>query len=94
VGLELVEDREDTGPADVLGGGGNRRMPAAGPVDFIVRSGEQANCFRIAPPQSVTRDEIDLAMEIHDEARRSGLASRERSRASAGSSLTQASRAC
>ncbi len=60
----------------------------------IVRSGEQANCFRIAPPLSVTRDEIDLAMEILDEARRSALASRERSRASAASSLTQASRPC
>ena len=32
----------------------------------IVRSQAHANCFRIAPPLTVTEDEIDLAVEIMD----------------------------
>ena len=32
----------------------------------IVRSQDHANCFRIAPPLTVTEDEIDLAVEIMD----------------------------
>jgi 2,2-dialkylglycine decarboxylase (pyruvate) len=32
----------------------------------IVRSHAHANCFRIAPPLTVTEDEIDLAVEIMD----------------------------
>ena len=34
----------------------------------IVRSQAHANCFRIAPPLTVTEDEIDLAVEIMDAA--------------------------
>ena len=33
----------------------------------IVRSGSSANCFRMAPPLSITEDEIDLAVSILDE---------------------------
>jgi 2,2-dialkylglycine decarboxylase (pyruvate) len=32
----------------------------------IVRSGSSANCFRIAPPLTVTEAEIDLAVDIMD----------------------------
>ena len=34
----------------------------------IVRAGANANCFRIAPPLTVTEAEIDLAVEIMDAA--------------------------
>jgi 2,2-dialkylglycine decarboxylase (pyruvate) len=86
VGLELVEDREDKAPADALGAAVTDECLRRGLSMNIVRSGEQANCFRIAPPLSVSRDEIDLAMEILDEALRSALDSRERSRAGTGAS--------
>ena len=86
VGLELVEDREDKTPADALGAAVTEECLKRGLSMNIVRSGEQANCFRIAPPLSVTRDEIDLATEILDEALGSALESRERPRAGAGSS--------
>jgi 2,2-dialkylglycine decarboxylase (pyruvate) len=86
VGLELVEDREDKAPADALGAAVTDECLRRGLSMNIVRSGEQANCFRIAPPLSVTREEIDLAIEILDEALRSALESRERSRAGGGSS--------
>jgi 2,2-dialkylglycine decarboxylase (pyruvate) len=85
VGLELVEDREDKTPADALGAAVTEECLKRGLSMNIVRSGEQANCFRIAPPLSVTRDEIDLATEILDEALRSSVDSRERPRAGAGS---------
>ena len=42
----------------------------------IVRSQAHANCFRIAPPLTVTEDEIDLAVEIMD----ASLARRARAR--------------
>jgi 2,2-dialkylglycine decarboxylase (pyruvate) len=83
VGVELVEDREGKAPADALGAAVTAECLRRGLSMNIVRSGQQANCFRIAPPLSVTRDEIDLAMEILDEALRSALDSRQRSRAGA-----------
>ena len=33
----------------------------------IVRSGSSANCFRMAPPLSITEEEIDLAVTVLDE---------------------------
>jgi 2,2-dialkylglycine decarboxylase (pyruvate) len=33
----------------------------------IVRAGSSANCFRMAPPLSITEEEIDTAMTILDE---------------------------
>ncbi|MBD0283556.1 MAG: aspartate aminotransferase family protein [Thermoleophilaceae bacterium] len=83
VGVELVEDRDGKAPADALGAAVTVECLRRGLSMNIVRSGQQANCFRIAPPLSVTLNEIDLAMEILDEALRSALESRERSRAGA-----------
>ena len=40
----------------------------------IVRSAKIANCFRLAPPLTVTTEEIDMAVEILDAAMRSVLA--------------------
>jgi 2,2-dialkylglycine decarboxylase (pyruvate) len=42
----------------------------------IVRSGKIANCFRLAPPLTVTEDEIDVAVEILDAAIAAVLAGR------------------
>ena len=66
VGLELVEDRETRAPADALGAAVTRECYERGLSMNIVRSQAHANCFRIAPPLTVTEDEIDLAVEIMD----------------------------
>ena len=66
VGLELVEDRETRAPADALGAAVTRECYERGLSMNIVRSQQHANCFRIAPPLTVTEDEIDLAVEIMD----------------------------
>jgi 4-aminobutyrate aminotransferase-like enzyme len=42
----------------------------------IVRAGSSANCFRIAPPLTVSEDEIDLAVEILDASLQAVLAER------------------
>ncbi|HSK17200.1 MAG TPA: aspartate aminotransferase family protein [Gaiellaceae bacterium] len=66
VGLELVEHRETKAPADALGAAVTRECFDRGLSMNIVRSGSNANCFRIAPPLTVTEEEIDLAAEILD----------------------------
>ena len=68
VGLELVEDRETRVPADALGADVTRECFDRGLSMNIVRAGANANCFRIAPPLTVTEEEIDLAVEIMDAA--------------------------
>jgi 2,2-dialkylglycine decarboxylase (pyruvate) len=70
IGLELVEDRESRRPADALGAAVTRECYERGLSMNIVRSQAHANCFRIAPPLTVTEDEIDLAVEIMDAALR------------------------
>jgi 2,2-dialkylglycine decarboxylase (pyruvate) len=76
VGVERVEDRNDKVPADALGAAVTDECLQRGLSINIVRSAQQANCFRIAPPLSVTRDATDLATEILDEALRCALDSR------------------
>jgi 2,2-dialkylglycine decarboxylase (pyruvate) len=66
VGLELVTDRESKEPADELGRAVTDECLERGLSMNIVRSGEIANCFRLAPPLTVTEDEIDVAVEILD----------------------------
>jgi 2,2-dialkylglycine decarboxylase (pyruvate) len=68
VGLELVADRDTREPADALGAAVTTECLRCGLSMNIVRSGQNANCFRMAPPLSVTNDEIDLAVEILDTA--------------------------
>jgi 2,2-dialkylglycine decarboxylase (pyruvate) len=36
----------------------------------IVRAGSSANCFRMAPPLTISEEEIDLGIEILDAALR------------------------
>lgn len=67
VGLELVEDRESRRPADALGAAVTAECLRRGLSMNIVRAGSSANCFRMAPPLTITRDEIDFAVEILDE---------------------------
>jgi 2,2-dialkylglycine decarboxylase (pyruvate) len=66
VGLELVADRATKEPADALGRAVTDECLSRGLSMNIVRSGKIANCFRLAPPLTVTEDEIDLAVEILD----------------------------
>jgi 2,2-dialkylglycine decarboxylase (pyruvate) len=73
-GLELVTDRDTREPANALGAAVTTECLDCGLSMNIVRSGENANCFRMAPPLSVTEDEIDLAVDILDSALRTCVA--------------------
>jgi 2,2-dialkylglycine decarboxylase (pyruvate) len=76
VGLELVEDRTTKKPADALGVAVGDECLRRGLSMNIVRStGGMLNCFRIAPPLSITEDEIDIAIDIIDESLKAVLAS-------------------
>jgi 2,2-dialkylglycine decarboxylase (pyruvate) len=66
IGLELVEDRESRAPANELGAAVTAECLRRGLSMNIVRSGANANCLRMAPPLTVTVDEIDTAVEILD----------------------------
>ncbi len=68
VGLELVTDRDSREPANELGAAVTAACLDRGLSMNIVRAGSSANCFRMAPPLSITRDEIDTAVAILDEA--------------------------
>lgn len=70
-GVELVADRGTREPATELGTAVTRACEQAGLCMNIVRSPAGAGmsaCLRIAPPLTVTEDEIDTAAEILDEA--------------------------
>jgi 2,2-dialkylglycine decarboxylase (pyruvate) len=77
VGIELVEDRITKKPADALGVAVSDECLRRGLSMNIVRStGGMLNCFRMAPPLSITESEIDIAVDIIDEALTAVLASR------------------
>jgi len=79
VGIELVEDRATRQPADALGVAVGDECLRRGLSMNIVRStGGMLNCFRMAPPLSITESEIDTAITIIDEALTAVLASRSR----------------
>ena len=67
VGLELVADRDSREPANALGAAVTAECLDRGLSMNIVRAGSSANCFRMAPPLSITEEEIDTAMTILDE---------------------------
>jgi 2,2-dialkylglycine decarboxylase (pyruvate) len=62
-----VVDRDTREPADALGAAVTAESLRRGLSMNIVRAGSSANCFRMAPPLSITEEEIDTAMEILDE---------------------------
>jgi 2,2-dialkylglycine decarboxylase (pyruvate) len=69
-GLELVKDRDTREPADSLGLALTDECQRCGLSVNLVRGGTggQASCLRMAPPLTVTEDEIDLAATIIDDA--------------------------
>jgi 2,2-dialkylglycine decarboxylase (pyruvate) len=68
-GLELVESRDTRQPAHALGLALTDECQRRGLSINLVRGTTvgQANCVRIAPPLTVTEDEIDLAITTIDE---------------------------
>jgi 2,2-dialkylglycine decarboxylase (pyruvate) len=69
-GLELVEDRDSRRPAEALGLDLSDECERRGLSINLVRGGTggAANCMRMAPPLTVSDDEIDLAADILDSA--------------------------
>ena len=67
LGVELVEDRQSKRPAHALGQAVARRCLELGACLNISRRA-QSSMFRIAPPLTVARDEIDRAVGILDRA--------------------------
>ena len=77
VGLELVEDRVTKKPADQLGVAvGNECLRRGLSMNIVRSTAGMLNCFRMAPPLSISESEIDTAIEIMDGALRTVLASR------------------
>jgi 2,2-dialkylglycine decarboxylase (pyruvate) len=76
VGLELVEERASRRPANALGAAVTDECLRRGLSMNIVRAGSSANCFRMAPPLTISEEEIDLGVEILDASLRAVLARR------------------
>ncbi len=68
LGLELVSDRERRTPAVRLGANVTRRCLELGLHMNVVQLPGAASVFRIAPPLTVTADEIDTGLGILDSA--------------------------
>jgi len=66
-GVEMVKDRQSKTPAPEIGMAISRRCLELGACLNISRP-SSAGIFRIAPPLTVSRDEIDSAMAIFDSA--------------------------
>lgn len=69
-GIELVKDRESREPYHELGAITTRRCLELGLSMNIRRRPERGSVWRIAPPLTVTRADIDLAMTVFDQAMR------------------------
>jgi 2,2-dialkylglycine decarboxylase (pyruvate) len=67
-GLELVEDRDSRRPAEAMGLALTEECDRRGLSVNLVRGGAggAANCVRMAPPLTISDDDIDLAAEILD----------------------------
>ncbi len=66
VGLDLVQDRASKTPAPELAQRVARKCLDLGMMTSVVRGG--LGVFRIAPPITISKQEIDLALEIFDSA--------------------------
>jgi len=71
-GLDLVQDRATKAPAPELAHRVARTCLELGMMTSVVRGG--FGIFRIAPPITIAKDEIDLALDIFDAAIRKSLA--------------------
>jgi 2,2-dialkylglycine decarboxylase (pyruvate) len=67
-GIELVVDRTTKEPADALGAAVTQRCFALGLHMNIVQMPGMGGVFRIAPPLTATEAELDLGLEILDQA--------------------------
>ena len=74
LGVELVEDREKRTPAPRLGAAISRRALELGLNMNIVNFPGLSSVWRMAPPLTVTDEEIDRALAILDQAIRDCLA--------------------
>jgi 2,2-dialkylglycine decarboxylase (pyruvate) len=72
VGLDLVKDRASKAPAPELAQRVARTCLDLGMMTSVVRGG--FGIFRIAPPITVSKQEVDLALEIFDSAIKKRLA--------------------
>ena len=68
IGVEIVKDRETKEPDDKLGQQICNRCLELGLNMNIVRMKGYGSVFRIAPPLTITKDEIDIGIAIMDEA--------------------------
>lgn len=69
VGVELVTDHDTREPASALGAAVTGECLRLGlSMNIVKGNGSQTNCLRMAPPLSITRDEIDVAIDILDQA--------------------------
>jgi 2,2-dialkylglycine decarboxylase (pyruvate) len=69
-GIELVADRDSRTPVDDLGAAFTDECERCGLSVNLVRgrAGGAINCVRMAPPLTISEDEIDLAVTIMDDA--------------------------
>lgn len=72
-GVELVKDRESRTPHLELGDVTTRRCMELGLSMNIKRRPERGAVWRIAPPLTISKDELDRGCEILDRALREGL---------------------
>jgi 2,2-dialkylglycine decarboxylase (pyruvate) len=68
LGLEVVKDRDTREPSFALGEAITRHCMALGLSMNIVKLPAMGGVFRVAPPLTVSDDEIDLGLELLDEA--------------------------
>jgi 2,2-dialkylglycine decarboxylase (pyruvate) len=73
IGVELVKDRESRAPYHELGARTTKKCFEKGLSMNIRRRPERGSVWRIAPPLTVSHDEIDRATAILDEALRESL---------------------
>jgi 2,2-dialkylglycine decarboxylase (pyruvate) len=64
VGVEFVWDRKTREPAIGFAAEVYRRSLSRGVSVHAIPTGRRAHCFRIAPPLTITRDEIDFAVDV------------------------------
>ena len=69
VGVELVTDRETKEPASALGAAVTNECLRLGlSMNIVKGDGSTTNCLRMAPPLSITHEEVDIAIDILDRA--------------------------
>ncbi|MQA17062.1 MAG: aminotransferase class III-fold pyridoxal phosphate-dependent enzyme [Pseudonocardiaceae bacterium] len=68
VGLEFVVSKQDPVPAEGMAARVAARCLERGLSLHAIPTGKKAHCFRIAPPLTVSKDDIDFAVGVIDDA--------------------------